>query len=920
MNVEPMRLLRCICLLGLMVTSPICTAGDSSRSGTLTLRDGSTSRGELCAHHSPSSLLWQSPDFTRPFEFQLTGVESLYFADSDILPPKRGEFTLELGNGDLLQGELTDWADGLIHLRSTSLGLLRIREQSLRRFVRAESPSDWLYTGPAGLSQMEIRSGTWREDGARLWTDQPGSCLAANLTIPSKALIDLELEWQGQPDFAFSLTFDPDNEEAPRLGCSIETWGTTLALAGEREHFALVEPILKQVPRMSRVRLRIFLDQTTQTIRVFQPGGVQLAEMQLPTTPPLTEPPPQNPPKPPPQAEPLAPPAGFRLENHGPRLRLNSLRIASWDGVPPSIPGTVPGRILSLDGTSYAGLPRGFDKERLALQVLIPNSEQEERIPLETLALAEFAGEREISPGNITVVLRDQSRLTGDLLRVNDEDLELRSPAIPSDIRVPRESIRSILRQTWESSSPTPNDSISRGQLEMVGTRLNGELMPGEASDSAHCLSWRPEYCDQPIPLKRTSSGRIVFRDVAPSVAHIPRDTSPASPSNNTWSLETPHEIHLITGDTSFCKVVDWDEQGILMQTALGARKQIAHDRIQAVVLAPEIPLPVLSPEKQLRLLTLPRNQQIAPPTHLLCAVTGDLLRCRVISLRQDSLSIQVHQQEMEIPASRVSHILWLHPERLSPKVKASPEELTTVASDSPAVLSKSGGRGQIILTDGNRITLQMQRSSEERIQGEHELRGELEVPLSEVAQILLGRDIETASADLNYNQWVLRKAENPLVIEQATGTQVERQASGLAGKPAPDFQLDLLPGGTYRLSESRGKVIVLDFWASWCGPCMLSMPSLQLAMAEFNADRVQLVSVNIEEQPERIQQALQRLKWVQPVVLDRDGAVSRRFQIDALPQLVIIDARGVVVQHVIGGGQRTADVMSTTVRQLLRE
>ncbi|MEZ5948504.1 MAG: TlpA disulfide reductase family protein [Planctomycetaceae bacterium] len=129
-------------------------------------------------------------------------------------------------------------------------------------------------------------------------------------------------------------------------------------------------------------------------------------------------------------------------------------------------------------------------------------------------------------------------------------------------------------------------------------------------------------------------------------------------------------------------------------------------------------------------------------------------------------------------------------------------------------------------------------------------------------------------------------------MIEQATGTQVERQASGLAGKPAPDFQLDLLPGGTYRLSESRGKVIVLDFWASWCGPCMLSMPSLQLAMAEFNADRVQLVSVNIEEQPERIQQALQRLKWVQPVVLDRDGAVSRRFQIDALPQLVIIDAR----------------------------
>ena len=73
---------------------------------------------------------------------------------------------------------------------------------------------------------------------------------------------------------------------------------------------------------------------------------------------------------------------------------------------------------------------------------------------------------------------------------------------------------------------------------------------------------------------------------------------------------------------------------------------------------------------------------------------------------------------------------------------------------------------------------------------------------------------------------------------------------SPLVGKPAPDFALDLLGGKKFRLAEAKGKVVVLDFWATWCGPCLQAMPQVEKVAGEFRDQGVQLVAVNLQETP----------------------------------------------------------------------
>jgi thiol-disulfide isomerase/thioredoxin len=124
-----------------------------------------------------------------------------------------------------------------------------------------------------------------------------------------------------------------------------------------------------------------------------------------------------------------------------------------------------------------------------------------------------------------------------------------------------------------------------------------------------------------------------------------------------------------------------------------------------------------------------------------------------------------------------------------------------------------------------------------------------------------------------------------------------------LEGKDAPDFSLPLVdasaraqdPEERVRLSDQRGKVVVLDFWASWCGPCRHSVPLLNRARARFG-DRVALYGVNSEEAGPG-QLAFVALHWgIQyPVLRDPDLSAQLSYQVQAFPTVVVIDREGKV-------------------------
>jgi len=141
---------------------------------------------------------------------------------------------------------------------------------------------------------------------------------------------------------------------------------------------------------------------------------------------------------------------------------------------------------------------------------------------------------------------------------------------------------------------------------------------------------------------------------------------------------------------------------------------------------------------------------------------------------------------------------------------------------------------------------------------------------------------------------------------ESAVGVEV--------GQQAPDFTLELHGGGSVTLSELRGKPVVLNFFATWCGPCRLEMPDFQEIFEEYR-DRVPMLGVSAGEAAVVVAGFLAESGYTYPTAYDPDAAVSMIYLPPFggyIPQTWILDAEGVIVKHIIGGTD------AETLRQVL--
>ncbi|MCA9981274.1 MAG: TlpA family protein disulfide reductase, partial [Anaerolineales bacterium] len=114
------------------------------------------------------------------------------------------------------------------------------------------------------------------------------------------------------------------------------------------------------------------------------------------------------------------------------------------------------------------------------------------------------------------------------------------------------------------------------------------------------------------------------------------------------------------------------------------------------------------------------------------------------------------------------------------------------------------------------------------------------------------------------------------------------------AGSQAPDFTLTTLAGDTLTLSELRGTPVVLNFWASWCGPCRYETPYFQ-QIHETNGDEVLILGINQREGAETVAAFGDEFSLTYPLLLDSDGQVSTAYRVFGLPTTVLVDANGVV-------------------------
>ncbi len=144
--------------------------------------------------------------------------------------------------------------------------------------------------------------------------------------------------------------------------------------------------------------------------------------------------------------------------------------------------------------------------------------------------------------------------------------------------------------------------------------------------------------------------------------------------------------------------------------------------------------------------------------------------------------------------------------------------------------------------------------------------------------------------------------------------------ASGDAQGPAPAFTLDTLDGQKVALSQYQGQVVMLNFWATWCGPCQQEMPLLEQMYKKYKPAGFTLIGVNVDKEAPAVKDLLARKPVSFPVLLDPANRVSKAYHVDEMPSSVIIDRKGQV--RYVHRGYRPGDENEylDRIRQLIRE
>ncbi|WP_165219863.1 TlpA family protein disulfide reductase [Aquisphaera insulae] len=885
----------------------------------LHLANGGFAAGELRPSNDPKAIRWQAAALVAPLDFGLPAVNAIHFPTPEKLPRPEADYCFELAGGDILFGGLASLDGKEARLEAPGIGTLRVNRSSIARLYRWKSGGDLIYMGPNGLDRWKqtVQGKTWKEEQGQPWTDQEGAAIRGDLQLPARSTIEFELSWRTRPDFILALGVGDDDKTTQRA-FRFEVWERDLIVQRETEQEADVASVGEIAPGQGRVHLTAYLDQEKGRILVFSAEGKQLADLKVAGT----------------SSQTLG---GISLVNKRGDIRLERIRVGRWSGEPPRPVEGDRSRLHGVDGSIVYGQVARLDAASRSF--IVGEGKDETKIPEARIAAVFLSRAGEAKDRTVAAVYQDGTRLSGELVAVEAARLRLAVPGIEGAVTLPQQGLRSLVSLRPQAVPASVGGVL--GTLELDDLRLPGRLVDGKEQPDASCLTWQPQGSAGSSALRPGLAGRIVYREAVAPKAAASRPAAPAPPPGPGGVVAgflsslggTPQanqaggkrrSLYLTSGDVIPSDIVGIDEKGVTFKTSLSASTFVPHDRVKAVELALTGDPPVkMTRSKRDRLLTLPRMQKENPPTHLIRSRNGDFIRGRLVGMDDKTLHLELRLEPRDIPRDRIGLIVWLHPE--DAKAKADPPAAAPAApAPAPAPSSSGGTRVQAVCNDGIRLTFVAQSFAGSALAGKSDVLGPCNVELKEVDELLIGKGIEKAAASVAYQQYKLVDAVEPKAAQASASDPSSGGASGtegpLVGKPAPEFELALLDGTKFSPSQHRGSVLILDFWATWCGPCLQAMPQVEKVAGEFKDKGVKLVAVNLQEEPKQIQALLDRQKLHPVVALDRDGAVAEKYAASAIPQTVIIDREGKVARLFIGSSAHLDDQLREALRAVLGE
>lgn len=311
---------------------------------------------------------------------------------------------------------------------------------------------------------------------------------------------------------------------------------------------------------------------------------------------------------------------------------------------------------------------------------------------------------------------------------------------------------------------------------------------------------------------------------------------------------------------------------------------------------------PHVSDETRRNVLTIPRFRRATPPTHVLLAPNGDVLRGRITSATENIITFASGLDELRVPMERVSAAIWL-----SPPKPADTAAAPAATDDIATTLATHW----LILQDGSRLGVNVDRFEKGHIVAWAPTLGAVKIPNNQLAVLKLSAPAPS-QAMTAYQDWRAELAPEPVLPESGG------QASPLLGKVAPDFALPLLGGGQFSLQAEKGKVVVLDFWATWCGPCVISMPEQLKAIAAFDPAKVKFLAVNQGEPDAQVSRFLATRGWQMTVAMDAQQDVGMKYGVEGIPHCVVIGPDGKVAWTSTGYTPGDSAKMAAAVKKLL--